>query len=245
MNTFNLSALTSSEVYTSVQRVDTIVAGNVSTDPFIIKVRPLITNSSANLTIALGRTNDSTLIKLLENKDILRDNRYVALRDYCKAMVTDEDAEKTEAASLLVKIIKELGWGMHHEGYATESSKLQALIGRFTSEPGKTAIATIGAETKLSLLKDAATDFELTYSKKVDDKTKEEYPKIHDCRKTIIRYISAELSYIDIMAELEGGNFAKANAQIEEVVKEFEAIARSRETKKKKNEASTDTKVSQ
>lgn len=245
MNTLNLSILTSAEVFTSAQRIDAIISAKVSHDPFITKVRPVIVNNIANLSVALGRTTDSTYAKLLEEKDLARDSRYIALRDYCKAMLTDEDKNIADAAVLLINLFKELGWSMHLEGYSTQSSKLQALIGRCEKAPISTAITTIKAGAKLAGLKDATAAFEAVSNNKVDAKTREEYPKIADCRKGLNRYLSALLSYVEIMTELDGGEFKDAMSQITLVVKEFETIAHSRLTKKKNDKATTDPKITQ
>ena len=241
MKNFATSILTSNEVQTSVTRIDGIISVNLTDDPFLGKVQLLLKPSLVDLTLAIGRTTDSTHVKLLSDKDAVRDTRYVALRDFCKAMSSDADATVSNAAVLLVNIFKELGWSMHHEGYATESSLLVSLIDKLEKAPTSDALTTIGATSRFVGLKAAQDDFETTYKGKVDAKAKEEYPKIRNCRTSIARYLSAMLSHIDVMAEIEGGAFKSTADKIDEVITEFEAIAKTRQTKKK----AEDTKAAQ
>lgn len=241
MKNFATSILASNEVQTSVTRIEGIIAASIAGDPFLTKVQPKLKSGLADLTVSLGRTTDSTYVKLLSEKDSIRDTRYIAFRDYCKAMSSDADAAVANAAGLLVTILKELGWGMHNEGYAVESSLLQALFDKLEKSPASDALTTIGANDRFTKLKATQADFETTYKDKVDAKAKEEYPKIRNCRLSIARYLDAMLSYIDIMAEMDGGVYKTAADKIDEVITEFEAFARNRQTRKK----TEDTKAAQ
>jgi len=232
MKEFYDSILTSNEVHTSVIRIADLISENIKDDPFIGKVMPLLKPPIADLSKALGRTTDPTMVKLLSKKDGVRDSRYVALRDFCKAYSSDVDAALAEAGNTLVTIFRELGWSMHRQGYAVESSLLQALINRLETTPASTALAAIGGASRLTDLKTAQSDFETTFKQKVDVKTREEYPKIRNCRILISRYLGGMMSYIDLMAEINGGTFSSTATKIDEVVTEFETMARTRRTKK-------------
>jgi len=241
MKSFSTSILTSNEVQTAATRVDEIISANIAADPFITKAQPLLKASIANLSLAHGRTIDSTHVKLLAEKDMVRDTRYLALRDFCKAMSADADAALSVPAHLLVDIFKVLGWSMHLEGYANESSLIQALIDKLEKAPASAALTTIGATARLTGLKNAQVDFETTYKNKVDAKAKEEYPKIRECRKSIARYLGAILGYIDVMAEIDGGAFKATSGKIDEVITEFETIAHNRQTRKKNDDTKPPT----
>jgi hypothetical protein len=241
MKTFSTSILTSNELHTAATRIDEIISGGIITDPFITKVLLLLKAQITNLSLTLGRTADSQMIKLLKSKDKERDIRFVALRDYCKAMSTDADGTVATAGILLVTIIKELGWGLQNEGYALESSLLDLLIERFKKAPVSIAVTTIGATARLNALTTAQADFEDTYKNKVDAKSKEAYPKIRACRVAIARYLGGALSYIDLMAEIEGGNFKTTSDKIDKVITEFEAMARNRETRKDTEDTKQET----
>jgi hypothetical protein len=233
MKTFYPSILTANEVHTSTSRMDSIIIGNITNDTYITKVDLLLKKPLANLSTALGRSIDSTQVELLGKKNELRDLRYIGLRDFCKALSVDTDPALAAAGAYLVNIFKDIGWSLQNEGYIKQSSLLKALIDKLEKTPASTALTTIGAVARFTELKTAQTDFEVTYKTKVDAKTQEEYPKIRDCRISIVRYLGAMLSYVDMMDEIEGGNFSTTVNQIDEVITEFDTIARNRITRKK------------
>lgn len=232
MKSFATSLLSSDEIYTSSVRINEIISTSITSDPFLTKVLPLLKVPLDDLLLAIGRTSNSAHVKLLASKDGVRDLRYIALRDFCKAIASDADANLASAAVLLENVFKELGWSMHLEGYAVESTLLQALIAKFEKAPFSAALTTIGAAAKFTGLKAAQADFETTFGTKVDAKAKEEYPKIRNSRTSITRYLGAMLSYVDIMAEMESGAFKTASDKIDLVITEFEAMAHNRITRK-------------
>lgn len=232
MKSFATSLLSSDEIYISGVRITEITSTIIPSDPFLTKVLPLLKVPLDNLSLAIGRTSNSAHVKLLAAKDGVRDLRYVALRDFCKALASDADATVASAAALLEDVFKELGWSMQLEGYAVESTLLDALIVKFEKAPFSAALTTIGATAKFTGLKVAQTDFETTFGTKVDAKAKEEYPKIRNCRTFITRYLVAMLSYIDVMAEVEPAAFKAAADKIDLVITEFEAMAHNRQTRK-------------
>lgn len=233
MKSFSTSILTPDEVNISGTRIVDIINATIANDPFIKKVDPKIRISLQKLTTALGRTTDSTYVKLLGTKDVVRDTRFITLRDYSKSFVYDADVTLANAAKTLVDLFKELGWAMYSEGYATESSLLQTLLARLEKAPVSDAVTVLNATSRVVALKEAQADFELTFNNKIDVKTREEYPLIRESRVSVARYLSALLNYIDMMEELEGGVYSTAAGKINEVIVEIESIARSRQTKNK------------
>jgi len=239
MKTYAPTMLTSNEAHTSASRIYKIIDDIIDDDPFIKKVKQLLEPPLNDLTVAVGRTTDSSYVKLLEDMDSVRDTRYIGLRDYCKAFASDEDPELAAAGKSLVAIFKELGWTMYLEGYAAESSLLQALISRLEKATESMYLTAIGATARLNSLKAAQTDFETAFKNKVDAKTKEVYPKIRSSRMAIARYLSGMLNYIDMMAEIDGGVFNIAASKIDAVITEFETMAKARQTRKESEKKKT------
>lgn len=241
MKTYSPSMLNSNEAHISASRIYKITMDLIPDDPFLKTVGALLTPNFNDLSVIISRTNDSTYVKLLEKKDDTRDGRFVGLRDFCKAMAGDENPALSTPGKFLVDIFKELGWSMHREGYSVESSLLKSLIEKFEKAPVSTYVTAIGATARLASLKTAQSDFENTFNNKVDAKAKEVYPKMQECRRRVARYLGGILSYIDLMAETKGGNYQIAANKIDEVITEFGAMARNRQTRKetdKKNKAS-------
>ncbi len=224
--------LSSDEAHISATRLYKTATDSIPNDPFLSKVGKLLEPPILDLSIALGRTTDSTMVKLVESKDDVRDARFIGFRDYCKALASDDDPAVASAAKLLVHILKELGWTLYQEGDATESSLLHTLFEKLGKAPESTYVTAIDATSRLASLKAAQLDFETTITTKVDAKTKQEYPKIRKCRHLIARYLGGMLDYIDLMAEIEGGVYKTAVGKIDEIITEFETIARSRQTRK-------------
>jgi hypothetical protein len=237
MKNFAISILSSDEVYISGNRIYEIISTDITNDPFLTKILPILKPKLNDLSVSIGRTTDSGHVKLLEAKDTVRDLRYVGLRDYCKALSSDADSSVANAAALLEDVFRELGWSMQLEGYATESTLLDSLIGKFEKAPFSIALTTIGATTRFTGLKTAQADFESTYKEKVDANAKKEYPKMRSCRISIARYLNAMLPYIDVMTEIDGGAYKTTADKIDEVITEFGAMARNRITRKKAEDA--------
>lgn len=236
MNKFSTSLLSADELNTSASRIDSIANAHVATDPLYLKLSPPLKASLKSLTTALGRSTDSSYVKLLGEKDIFRDVKFVSLRDFCKGFTYDEDPAVASAAATIVKIIKDVGWSLYAEGNALESSLLETLFLKLDAAPAKAALTKLNATTRYTALKDAQVDFEVTFKSKVDAKAQEVYPYIRESRLTVARYVNALLSYIDIMAELDGAAYKTAADRIDEVIVEFEAMARNRATRKKNEE---------
>lgn len=242
MKTIQETLLTSGEVHTTSERIASIISDILSTDPFIGKVILLVLNWNREISKAIGRTTDSTIVELLLVKDILRDNKYVSFRDFANAFVRSDDEALRNAAKIITDIIRELGWGMHRLGYAAESSKLTALIDKLETEPAKSAITTLGATALFEGLKTAQADFETTIKQKVDAKTAEDFEKTRICRKALARYLNSLINYIDMMAEIDGGNYQVASDKIDEVLTEVISIARARQTRNADDKTGDDAK---
>jgi hypothetical protein len=246
MKTFSTSIVNPGELHTAATTIDQIILTDIPTDAFVKKIEPLLKPQLNNLSLSLGRITDSTNIRILFDQDAVRDARFKTLRDYCKVYAGDKDTTLATSGKMLVSIFKELGWSMNFDGYAEESSELNALLGQLAKAPGSTAIAAIGATSRLADLKTAQTDFETTYNEKVSAQAKVEYPKIYACRVAISRYLNGLLSYIDLTEEVDKGNYTIAANKIDEVITEFEAKAHSRQTRiankdKKSTDSSTTT----
>ena len=231
MKTLYPSIFNSDELLSTANLIDTTVKANITTDTFINKVEPELKKPIVAMSIVLGRTTDSRYVNILDEKDTIRDTRFIGLRNYCKALIVDEDPLIAEAAQILVAIFKDIGWTLYHEGNAQETTLLDALFGKLATEPASSAIVTAGATSKFNSLKAAQADFVSTFKTKVDYKAQELYPEVRSCRKAISRYLEALVVYIDIMGELQGGIYATTADQVEEIIIEMESIARSRRTR--------------
>ncbi|HEX3009896.1 MAG TPA: DUF6261 family protein [Bacteroidales bacterium] len=236
MKSFSTSILTPDEVYTSGMRISSIINTHIKEDPFITKVDVLVKATLKRLSEALGRSVDPAAVKLLNAEDGIRDDRFFTFRDFCKAFVLDTDPALASAANSIVALIKELGWTLYNDGYAAETAALDALFQRLATEPLASAVTTLNATSRLTALKSAQANFETTYNTKVDTKSKEVYPLIRKARVGVVRYQAAMLSYIDMLAEIDGGAFITASNKIDEVIVEFETMAHTRKTKKEKEE---------
>jgi hypothetical protein len=241
MKTYATSLVTPKELHTSVSRIIAIILAGILNDAFVTKVCTRIKAALTELSNVLGRVNDPEVINLLAAKDQVRDSRYVTFRDYCKALSGDEDESLAAAGKSLIVILKELGWGMHRKGYADETALLNALFDKLSVAPASTAVTTIGATARFTSLKTAQVDFETTYDAKVDQKAKEEYPKMRECQLEIAHYLNGLLGYIGLVAEMDGGSYHTTAEKIDEVITEFETIARTRHTRKKSDKKDDDT----
>lgn len=240
MKTFAFSTLNANEVSTSASRIEQIIIECIGADPFIDKVSIRLKQQMTGLTKAIGRTIDKSYVERLNEVHNIRDTRFIALRDFCKALVVDADPKVAAEAKKLVAIIRAIGWVIHESGAARETSLFASLIEKFDKGPGNLSLKAIGGVAKLNDLKTAQANFETTNKEKTDAKTKEEYPLIRDCRKGVARYLGAILVYIDLLAEIDGGVFADATARIDAVITEFESMAHNRQTRKENQKKKQD-----
>lgn len=233
MKTFYPSILTSKELYTVTKRMSNMICELITNDPFIDLVTPVINVHIDNLSKALSRTNDSRYVRMLESKAIDLNKRYISLRDHCKACQSDPEDAVVKAANNVATIIREIGWSMQLSGTVKKNSLMHALIARLEKEPVNADLVALKGVPRLEALKKALNDYENTYLEKIDAKTREEYPKIHNCRRFITRYIGALLNHIDIMDELSGGEYSPLTAHLDELITEFDSIGRSRQTRRR------------
>jgi hypothetical protein len=233
MKKFSTSLLNSAEVYTSAQRISSIVTTTISNDSFLKRVGFLFKNAINKLASALGRSTDSEAVRFLEEKDKIRNTRFISLRDYVKGFAHDDNAALAEAAASVIAVVRELGWSMYNKGYASKSALMNALIDRLGKDTLSVAIKTLNATSKVEALQKAYDDFEVAFNTKVETKTREVFPLISDSRIAVVRYQAAIMSYTDMMAELDEGEYREAVSKIEEVIVEFASMARARRTRKK------------
>lgn len=233
MKQFPVSIFTFDELHTIVVRFTELV-DPLKEDVFI---KATLTPLNAQLDIlaqVLGKSHNPQLTQLLAEKDHLRDSAFIALRDLAGASSYRLKTDVADAGLYLTKIFKDVGYTLHRDGYATQTSKLMILFNELGKDKAVVSLRTILGEEWLEELKLAHIDFENTNNSKIESGAgNDDYPKKTEIRKKIDFYMEGISSYIAINSENGSNEFKTVNEKIEEMVSEANRIARARKTRKK------------
>ena len=235
MKNFVHSILNSNELYTASKRINEIATQNLGDDSYVVKVCAKLDEDNSDMAKALGKALNSVFTPQLIEKDDKRDMAFIGLRDYISAYCHSNSPAKVSAALALSAIIGDIGNSIYNLGYAAETAKLNELFTRLSTPDAVQAIDLIGAGDWLGQLKLSQDEFENVYKTKIDVESGIDYPLVKDAKKRIITHLDALLSYIDCSTGLDPVKFAPVQAQIEEVITDTVAIARSRKTRKDNN----------
>ncbi|MGQ1948286.1 DUF6261 family protein [Geofilum sp. OHC36d9] len=232
MNNLSFYLLSAEEILIVSTKIKEIITENLSSDLFCSKVLPLITSANANLSEAIGRDTIQSYTHELSVADDEQDDAFIGFRDYVKAFTNNPDSEKQAAANTLIDVIKKIGWSIWSEGYVNESALMKVLFAELDKEENMTAMTAIGATDWYEHLKTKHAAFEALGQQKITAEAGKDTPLTSSTKKELAKYINPLLSYIELLADMEGGAYTLAANELDEAIAEVMTIARSRQTRK-------------
>ena len=231
MKKLSFSILNSKELYTAALRIADIITVAILNVVYITSILALLKKALDNLAKALGRSLTSDYTSVLFEKDLARDNAFIGTRDFISAYTHSKHADKVHAAMVLQAIIQEIGNRLYQDGYVKETAELNALFLRFDAAEPQLHIQTIGAGEWYADLKEAQDDFEKTYADKANAESVIDIPLAKKSISEIRFYLDSLLTYINANTEIDAATYTPVANQIDEVITDVTAIARTRKTK--------------
>jgi hypothetical protein len=232
MKDYPHSILSSAELFNSGNRMVDVALKAFPSDSYIVTLCGKITEGTAMLAKALGKSIVNEYTSPLAQKDRVRDKRFVIMRDYIASFrADDEDASVAEAYQKLWATIEKLGQTLYSYGYADESAALAALFKDYDTPAQTSRLEQLGATSRYQQLVAAENDFKATSVQKAEASVDINLPLVKTARAQIVAFLLPLLSYIDANAQLGLSVYAEVAAKIDEVIGEVVTTARARQTR--------------
>ena len=165
--------LRADEYFTFAERVLEIVNNNASETSTIHTLKTNLQAAKEKLDANLVKNTTKLETQKVKEMDHLRDDCFVALRDYIKACNRRAKDDWKAPSQLLINTIKNYGWTLYTENHSVESSKIKNLISDLETEANlMAAVATLQAAEWLDELKNAQTGFEAAVGERMTANSK-------------------------------------------------------------------------
>jgi hypothetical protein len=157
-----LSKLGNDELYTFGIRIENLLSKfNVELLGILLYVNLFL---SKLVIYSKSYEKQSAGAKVVEHKDSIRDNYFLALRTHVENFKRHDTVEKRQASSKLLAILNKDGKGIYKESYSVESASLETTIKKFDLNHSADLELLMATEW-YQLMKAAQIDFETTLSK--------------------------------------------------------------------------------
>ncbi len=133
-------------------------------------------------------------------RDSLRDEAFVALRDYVKACANRHIAETSEAAKFILDIFKKHGWSINRLDDEMQSEKLNELILELKTDQASKALNKINAGVWFRDLEEAQNEFENQENNHQYDA--HDYQNLSNAKAHLNKHLSVLLDCIEVMYEI-------------------------------------------
>lgn len=230
MKNFPFSILIIKELYTFSKRVLDIVTTPLAENTYVKSLCKSLSDANTNLEKAMGRALTSEFTPILIEKDKVRDDVFIGLRDYVNAFTRNQIQAKSTAGLYLSGVIDAFGNTLYRDPYAIETAELNSLLLSLKKPEAVQSLTTLAGAEWVEQLTTAQDDFEKTYQDKVTTEASINYPLAAESKQIITKYMDSLLNYIDGNSEYESATFSPLKAQLEDVIVDVIAQARTRIT---------------
>lgn len=187
------------------------------------------TSLTVGIRTAIGLSRGSPLTKNVIFADAKRDEIHRELLRYLRGMRSHPVKRKADAGVLLYTIFEQYGVRLAYESYASESTKIKALIERLDLEDAKEAALELEASETIGELARAQKEFDKAYLNLVNAKAKNSRtPKINELVNPLRRCLTRIINFMDIMESVEPEKWCKTVSRINEVSVELASKVRAR-----------------
>lgn len=177
-----------------------------------------------------NRAKSSQYTAELREKDIRRDESFIAFRNYMEACTHRKEDEIRDAANTICQIIRTHGWTLYNDGTKVQSAKMASLCKEL--EKNKQVISTLSAA---DWYKNMQEDNEAYNQLKMDKLKAESNQTVYD---TIAVYKELRIACEELLESIKVLNRIQPNEKYVELAnfintctQRYMTIARSRKTK--------------
>ena len=218
--------------------VDTVAAA-LPEETTVSKMLDLIRADIAQVEAALGREQASEFTAQLSEKDQIRDDAFVALRDLAKACTNRSNPEVSQAGELIYALFEARGLTLYSKGYTEQSAGMNLLLEDLSTEQASDALATMGAPSWYDELRLAQDSFEQAVREKLSTESQDDILPIRFSRSQLTDHIETLLGCVRAMRDYQeltdapNGYSAldESISSINEIITNAMTIAKSRRTR--------------
>ncbi|MBI9063864.1 MAG: hypothetical protein JEZ14_17915 [Marinilabiliaceae bacterium] len=229
--------LTKEEFYTLTKRILQTIQVSELDEPVKVLLTGRIGAPLQIYEASLNRDNGNPLTKRVEEKDAIRDHRFLGLRAQVEAHTYHWEAPKQEAAKTLMEIIRRHGWGLHNSGYKKQTAQQGALIQELETEPASSHLQNLALEEWFEQMVAAGQDFERILQDREAADSRQVVTLV-DSRKALYNDLQATLSYVESqMAFAPTEPLQQLINTINEIITGVTSTAKARHTRRQSEEA--------
>ncbi|MCA9214863.1 MAG: hypothetical protein KDB27_17450 [Planctomycetales bacterium] len=243
------SYLQNTELTVVAQRLLDVVTEALPTEPSIQNAAEAVRLDIQQVNAALNRLSASEYTAQLAERDEVRDQAFIALRDFAKAYSSRPVADLSAAGTRIYELFVNHGLTAYRSGYTDQSAEMILLIEQLSEPEAQQALDTIGAGAWFEELRDAQSSFEQVMKAKAQAKSDDDTPAVREARSDLIRNVDTLLGTIDVLKKLEDRSEAKTNLEtlddliiaVNEIITDVTGVARARRTREEAAEPDSQT----
>lgn len=197
ITSLNLSLIPSKELFTFSKAAIAVVTEKKTN---LAAVVPFLNNAETKANAfqqALERESKNPYIKVQSDKDKIRVDAFMTFRNYCESATTRRKPGMSEAAIVLVGIIRKHNWAIKRSGLKARTADISNIVSEINTKYAA-ELATIGGAELLHELIDAQTDFELAVQLVVKSDAESNEPTVADTRPELTAALKAMFQYIGL-----------------------------------------------
>jgi len=231
----------SGECAECASRFIAVLSSCASKNPPLAALLEEATTLAVGIRTAIGLSRGSPLTKNVILADARRDEIHRELLKYLRGMRSHPIGRKADAGKLLYTIFEQYGVRLAYESYASESTKIKALLERLDLGDAKEAALELEASERIGELARAQDEFDEAYLNLVQAKAQNNRtPKINELVNPLRRCLTRILNFIDIMESVEPDDWGRTVSRINEVSVELAAKVRARLSRSSGAESDTE-----
>ena len=182
--------------------VDTI-ADALPNETTVSKLADLIRTDIAQVEAALSREAASEYTAQLAQQDQIRDDAFIALRDFAKANCNRGNAEISQAGKLIYSIFETRGLTLYSRGYTDQSAGMNLLLEDLSTDEARNALDEMGGMAWYDELQLAQDSFEQLVREKLSSESQETILPIRVSRLRLTDHIETLLGCVRAVHDFE------------------------------------------
>ena len=201
-------------------------------EPFVEKIVALLDEDQLRMANAMTAVRQNELVTELAKADAIRDDLFIGFRDLVDASKRRQQTEIQEAWQQVWPVIVSAGTRLYTLGYAAQSGRLEALIGKLDQSEYQTALGVMGLTDIYDELKMAQQDFAAMHDQRLSRELAQQYPSLRNAKAPMVKHLNGLLGALDILGETDPESYTPVIEKMNIITNDIMSIARARRTRK-------------
>lgn len=178
---FNYSLFPSNEFFTFSKNAVTVVDSKKTAIPAVVPFLSVSQVRLANFADALERESRNPLVQVRSKMHGYRVDAFLAFRNLCESASSRRKAGVSDAAQVLINLIRKYGWSAQLLGKKAATANLSGLITEL-QEKYRAEVTLIGGVELLAELVEAQTDYEKADNDVLQSESENTEPTVAETR---------------------------------------------------------------